>query len=323
MLSDAILIQNWLKSLHALSRNTYNQYEREAGRFLAWLQWSSKKMATCNAPDIDAYFRALQYPPTDDASAFHSRRRKALAESSLHQSRRILGLILSWATQKGHMVHNPLWKISSNELSRRSSHTAAPKSRAIREAVVQAIVAPRSLDESEELLRAMTIAHLAFWSGAASSEIAKLKMADFHKGPGGTFLRLPGPRNASTQSVELPARTRHVVEAYIAHRAKRGEDVGDDAPLVASLRKSKKVSAWTVWHALRSWDFLEESPVAVNPQQFRRAFQEAAVEGGAQEREVAKHLRRRSLPPLSVTPVRLNAKRLQSMVRRTLKDERP
>lgn len=323
MSSDAILIRKWLDSLTPLSESTLKQYNREGERFVAWLQARSNDLTSCNADDLNTYFGVLQHPPSDERSAFHVRRRKALSESSLRQSRRIVGLILSWATREEYMARNPFWEASSHWRTARRPQLPPAKSTPPREVILQAVATRTSLDESEESLRARVIAHLAFWSGAVSSEISDLKLGDV-KGEGeDTFLCLPGADCASVQFVALPDATRHVIDAYVAVRAKRGDNPEGDAPLVASLRSGQKVSAWTIWHAVRSWDFLEDRPLAASPQQLRRAFQEAAVQGGAQEREVAKHLRRQGLPKLAVSPVQVNAKRLLKVVRRTLKDGAP
>jgi site-specific recombinase XerD len=316
MHSDLSVIHEWLTLPRPLSRRTYTAYEREAERFLAWLQKASKSMATCSHVDIEAYLSALQICPQEN-QGLHTRRRKALSASSLVQSRRILGLIFSWANREGYIPKNPIRLASRKQEGTINNGKTSAYNHGID---TKAVLGQCEGDDSEESLRARTIAHLAFWLGATSSEIADLVMDSVVEINGKKFLSFCSLRTDDEKHLlEIPKETQRLMHTYIQLRIKKGQDISCDAPLIASLRGGGKVSAWTVWHALQEWDDLPSNSPRLTPQQLRRKFQNAAINEGVQERELAAYLRRHHVVSSPIPWSQVNTKRIRASVYKALK----
>lgn len=319
------LIQSWLTS-RPLAPNTLRLYQLETTRFAAWLTTHPSPHSTVNPDDIDNYLDALQYAPTDTRSQFDVRRRKGLSESSLNQARQILNSFFSWATKAGHMARNPMWDCKHAGLRSRVSHrvrdnqSGAP---VLPDGLSRALCGGADL-KTEEYLRAASIAHLAFWVGASRAEIAALRLGDVTFSLAKPSVRLTNSVGSQEQ-IPMPTHSCEVIREYIRHRQRWHEKLEPDAPLIASLRSSRGVSGWTVRYALRKWQesMSKDRQLLVGPQQLKRLFQGAAIEGGIQERIVARHLRvdRLVVPPVSLRQVA--EKQLHEAVTRQISCSRP
>lgn len=297
------LIDAWLGG-RRLAKNTERLYRLEAERFTAWLTSSNHSISSCSKEQLETYLVVLQQEPTDIKSGFNVRRRKALAQRSIEQTRRILCTFFDWAVKTEHLHRSPMWGIHAKKPRVRSSPTRAENQ--LRRTLPNILGIELEAIDDEEKLRLATIVHLAFWAGASTSEIASLKIRHIRTTTSASFISLPKKRTSVGRvDIELPRATQELIQRYLLVQAKRtGRNNSDDRSLIVSLKSRSPVSGWTVCHTVRKWLGRPENKVNwpyEGLRSLRRNFIKLATDVGIQEITISVHLRcqRVGLPNLA------------------------
>lgn len=287
------VINSWLAS-RAIAKNTSRLYRLELERFFAWLRASGREFPAVTSADVEAYLAVLQKEPSNTGTGFHMRRRKALTYRSIEQTRRTLLAFFNWAVKTERLQRNPVWTIDVPRPSRPSRPRAGIE-RTLHVTLQKMLTLDVELVDDEEELRLATIVHLAFWAGASSSELAFLLAKDFRSAGRNGYLSLPLRHTDELTEIQLPTETRDIVMRYLELRRERGRMKSlADKPLVASLRSDAPLSGWSICNEVRKWRY-RSSQNGVKTygglRGLRRSFIKLAVESGAQELLLSRHLR--------------------------------
>lgn len=292
------LTTQWVHT-RALSPNTRRFYELELTRFGSWIEMHGYSLSTLSAIDIRSYLTVLRHEPEDQRSQFHVRRKKALSQQSIEQTRRTLHAFFEWGVRKGHFARNPLWKERAEDLNQRMPDPKQrPKVPGLTREIAQLLRANGDNVSGEAILRVATIAHLAFWAGASREEIARLRVDDFCYENGVATILLP-THGGESAKIPIPNHSASIIYRYLQSRREGAAPALAGTPLVTSLKSSDPVTGWSVRYILRRWQQKKlpenRSHQVVGPRQLRMAFQGLAFGKAVQERIIARHHRIKQL----------------------------
>lgn len=297
-MSDIISLANQWIEARRLAPNTRRLYDLEINRFAEWMGLRERGVREVGARDVQEYLIALGVDPGGSSEPFHRRRKKALNPRSREQARRILHAFFEWAARERHIEHSPFWNGSDPEVVLRPQPSppieVPPLSGPMRRLLCQMPEKPYRLEE----LRAVVVAHLAFWLGASRNEIATLTTDDFIEQKTGATLRLPLPDGGHVEK-QVPPQTRRVIRCYLETRSKHNPSDDAPAPLIGSLKTGRRIGPAAIRQVLAHWvktDQEADIPMGpVCPRQLRQSFESIAHKIAIQERVVAKHFRTKKL----------------------------
>lgn len=286
----------WIKN-RELSKNSFRLYQLELERFSAWMDFRNLILCDLTPILMSEYLECLKFDPKDNRSQFHIRRKKALSESSIEQSRRILNAFFEWALKNSYISRSPFWTFLENDELFKSV-TKSAKFQPNLSIKIKKVLYTKTNYEDEVNLRAATIANLAFWVGASREEIARLTVGNFIVKHNCNYIALPYNKGKAIAKILLPKQAGLVIQQYLKCRKKQNSLLSSNAALVASIKTGEFMTGWSIRHTLRNWqkdEFVDQRVSIVGPRQLRQAFQGFAVRKEIPERIISEHFRVRNL----------------------------
>lgn len=261
--SDVQALQAWVQAA-ANSDATRKSYEREARRFLLWLQLErgGRQLIDCKLDDALAYRAFLAFIPEGWISRAKAAPGTAgwtpfkgqISAASQAQAMTIIGAWFDWLVNAEYLRGNP-WRLIKKAGQVRAEDSRALDTKAITERAMGEIEAfIERQDPSPARARARFILSFLSSTGLRSAELLSASVGDIRTEAEGVFLRVTGKRE-KVRDVLLVDHAVQVVDDYLHSRGLGGvEHAPADAPLLSSLQDGMRpVGYQTLYKTTRRW----------------------------------------------------------------------
>lgn len=146
-----------------------------------------------------------------------------------------------------------------------------------------------------------TLVHLLYFQGLRGNEVRNLRVEDIEIGNEGFFVRGKG-RDGDREWIRLHPRTLEVLKTYLDETG-----LGSGYLFPSSHNENRPISQPTVWRRLRK--VFDRVGVDTNPHSFRKSFVSGLIEGGMDLITVSRFSRHRSIHQLQTYYDRVSTER--------------
>lgn len=295
--NDVEALKEWANAV-TNSEATIKSYEREGGRFLAWLavERDGKQLINLSSRDCTAYLAFLQNIPDryisrqrftgDQAGGLIFRGQ--LTDASVAQARTIVSSMCEWLFAGGYMPRNP-WRGLHKKIAR-ARVVSARNSKSLNNDWLQKALdhlAKEPFSPAKE--RMVFLLEFTTRTGLRPIEIVKAKVSDIQRTDDGLFMRVIG-KGEKERWCFINHAAEGALRKYLRDRDLPPlESCGKDTPLVSSTQNSANRVGYQALHeSFSAWmkylsGVLGEPPLtsgAPTLHKLRHTFATTAVKEG-------------------------------------------